>query len=422
MRDSHGVRPTVLLIATLDTKSEEALYLKERIEDLRCSVLLMNAGILAPYKGPVDFDSAQVALAGGTDLQELQASHDKGRCIAAMREGVRALASSLYSAGRFTGVISIGGAQGTEIGTSAMRGLPFGVPKLMVSTVASGRATFGTYVDTRDLMLMHSVADLQGLNIITRSVLDNAASAICGMCIARAGARRGSGRGSAARSSVAVSMLGTTTPGALRVKSILERHGFEFVAFHQNGTGGIAMEDMIAEGLFVGVMDLNLHEIGDAVYGGLHGAIRDYRLETAGRMGIPQVVAPGSVNYTVQGPLNLLPSQLKGRRYIVHNPSLTLVRLSIPELQETARIVARRLNACKGPVHVFVPLRGFSFPDREGLPHWEPEGNKAFIDTLKAELDAGVPYDEIDAHINDPEFIDPVTDEFLAMVDRVHRR
>ena len=172
----------------------------------------------------------------------------------------------------------------------------------------------------------------------------------------------------------------------------------------------------------MGVMDLNLHEIGDAVYGGLHGAIRDYRLETAGRVGIPQVVAPGSVNYTVQGPLDSLPAQLKGRPYIVHNPSLTLVRLSIPELQETARIVARRLNACKGPVHVFVPLRGFSFPDREGLPHWEPEGNKAFIDTLKAGLDAGVPYDEIDAHINDPEFIDPVTEEFLAMVSRAHRR
>ena len=199
MRTSHGIRPTVLLIATLDTKSEEALYLKERLEELHCSVLLMNTGVLAPYAGPVDFDAAQVALAGGTNLLELQASRDKGRCIAAMRDGVHALACSLHTAGRFTGVISIGGAQGTEIGTSAMRGLPFGVPKLMVSTVASGRATFGTYVDTRDLMLMHSVADIQGLNIITRRVLDNAAAAMCGMCIALADARAPARRGAAVR-------------------------------------------------------------------------------------------------------------------------------------------------------------------------------------------------------------------------------
>jgi uncharacterized protein (UPF0261 family) len=408
-------------VATLDTKAEEALYLKERLEERDCSVLLMNTGVLAPYSGPVDFGPEEVARAGGTDLEELRASRDKGRCIGAMRDGAKVLACSLHRAGRFSGIIGIGGAQGTEIGTAAMRGLPFGVPKLMVSTVASGRATFGIYVDTRDLMLMHSVADLQGLNIITRRVLDNAAAAISGMCTAQTKPPARS-QGSGMRCSVAVSMLGTTTPGALRAKSILERNGFEFVAFHQNGTGGIAMEDMIAEGLFVGVMDLNLHEIGDAVYGGLHGAIRDYRLVTAGRMGIPQVVAPGSINYTVQGPLDSLPDELKRRPLIVHNPSLTLVRLSIPELKETARIVATRLNACEGPVHVFVPLRGFSFPDREGLPHWEPEGNKAFIDTLKAVLNAGVPYDEIDAHINDPEFIDPVTEEFLAMMRRAHRR
>ena len=422
MRVPPGTRPIVLLIATLDTKSEEALYLKEHLEELRCPVLLMNTGVLGTFNGRVDFDAQEVAHAGGADLDELQASGDKGRCIAAMSAGARELARSLHSAGRFVGVIGIGGAQGTEIGTAAMRGLPFGVPKLMVSTVASGRATFGTYVDTKDLMLMHSVADLQGLNTITRGVLDNAAAAMYGMCSALVAARPKRRPLRRERPSVAVSMLGTTTPGALRVKSILGAHGFDFVAFHQNGTGGIAMEDMIAEGLFVGVMDLNLHEIGDAVHGGLHGAIRDYRLKTAGRKGIPQVVAPGSVNYTVLGPLDSLPAELKRRRHVVHNPSLTLVRLSIAELQEAARIVADRLNACRGPTHVFVPLRGFSFPDREGLPLWEPEGNQVFIDTLKERLDPHIPLDEIDAHINDPEFVDPVSEEFLAMLDRHQRR
>jgi len=244
--------------------------------------------------------------------------------------------------------------------------------------------------------------------------LDNAAAAVSGMTRVRhLAVRRPAGT---RRPAVAVSMLGTTTPGALRAKGILESNGFEFVAFHQNGTGGIAMEEMIAERLFVGVMDLNLHEIGDSVFGGLHGSIREGRLETAGRMGLPQVVAPGSINYTVQGPLDTLPEALRSRRLIVHNPSLTLVRLSIPELQEAGRIVARKLNAARGPVHLFIPLKGFSFPDREGGPHWEPEGNRAFIEAVKAELDPRVLYDELEAHINDPAFIDPVAEEFLRMV------
>jgi uncharacterized protein (UPF0261 family) len=263
---------------------------------------------------------------------------------------------------------------------------------------------------------MHSVVDLQGLNVITRNILGNAAAAISGMCIANTELDFNIDRNNVNPLSVAVSMLGTTTPGALRVKSIIEAQGFEFIAFHQNGTGGIVMEDMIAEDLFVGVMDLNLHEIADCVCGGLHASIRDYRMTTAGRKGIPIVVAPGSVNYSVQGPVDSLPENLKKRPFAIHNESLTLVRLSIVELKETAEIIASRLNAYHGPVHVFIPLRGFSFPDREGLPHWDPDGNQAFIDSLKAGVDSRIPFSEIDAHINDPEFIDPVTEEFLNML------
>jgi uncharacterized protein (UPF0261 family) len=220
------------------------------------------------------------------------------------------------------------------------------------------------------------------------------------------------------RPSVAVSMLGTTTPGALHARAILEKNGFEFVAFHQNGTGGIAMEDMIAEGLFGGVLDINLHEIGDAVYGGLHGAIRDYRLETAGRVGLPQVVAPGSVNYTVQGPLKTLSPELRKRQFIEHNPQLTLVRLSHDELRETGRVVARKLNGATGPAHLFLPLRGFCFPDREGHPLWDPEGNEAFMAALRKDLRPSFPCDTLDLHINDDPFIDVVTAELMAMMKR----
>jgi uncharacterized protein (UPF0261 family) len=215
-------------------------------------------------------------------------------------------------------------------------------------------------------------------------------------------------------------MLGTTTPGALRAKKTLEENGYEVVAFHQNGTGGIAMEDMILEGAFQGVLDLNLHEIGDRFVGGLHGAIREGRLTAAGAMGVPQVVAPGSGNYTVQGAPETLSEDMKRRKHFNYNPHLTLVRLTLEELKEVGKEIAQKLNEAKGPVKLFIPLNGFSFPDREGLPHWEPEGNQALIDVLKENLSSSIPLVELNAHINDPEFIDPVVEEFMSMMKK-HR-
>ncbi len=212
-----------------------------------------------------------------------------------MISGAGKLSAELYKQGRFQAIISIGGAQRTDIGTAAMRALPFGVPKLMVSTIANGLATFGPYVGTKDIMIMHSFVDLQGLNMFTRQVLSSAAAAITGMVKTSAHINRGEN----GRTSVAMSMLGTTTPGALLAKSILEKEGFEVVAFHQNGTGGIAMEDMILEGHFAGVLDIIYMKLATGLAAGLHRAIRPYRLESAGWLGLPQVVAPGSINYTM---------------------------------------------------------------------------------------------------------------------------
>ena len=402
---------TILLIATFDTKEEEALYLKKRIEARGIRVLTMDTGILAPPHVHVDITQNQVAQRGGIPLKEAVATGDKGKCISNMIHGAEVIAREIYDQGRFQAVISIGGAQGTDIACAAMRALPTGMPRLMVSTVASGRATFGPYVGTKDITMMHSVADMQGLNFLTKRILENAAGAICGMLrsldefpVEPQG------------TPVAMSMLGTTTPGALRCKETLERNGFEVVTFHQNGTGGIAMEDMIREGAFKGVVDLNLHEIGDRYAGGLHSSARDDRLEAAGAMGIPQVVAPGSINYVVLGPLATLSPEWSSRKLIVHNPNLTLVRLNPDELQSVGKQVAEKLNRAKGPTHLFIPLQGFSYPDRENLPHWCPEGNRAFIDSLKANLSPSVPLTELDAHINDPEFIDPLTETFLEMM------
>lgn len=411
-----GVRKmekTVLLIATLDTKEEEALYLKKRIESHGVRVLLMDSGILAPPQGRADVMQEEVALRGGMALKEAVATGDKRVCTENMCRGAERIARELYDQGKIQGVIGIGGAQGTEIACTAMRVLPTGVPRLMASTVANGAHQFGFYVGTKDLTIMHTVSDMQGLNFLTKRILENAAGAICGM-VKSLDERTVKPQGIP----VAMSMLGTTTPGALRAKGILEKHGFEVVAFHQNGTGGIAMEDMILEGVFQGVLDLNLHEIGDRFVRGLHGAIRGDRLTAAGAMGLPQVVAPGSGNYTVQGAPESLSERMRGRKRFNYNPHLTLVRLVPDELREVGKEIAEKLNRAKGPVKVFIPLKGFSFPDREGLPHWEPEGNQALIDSLKAHLSPAIPLIELNAHINDPEFIDPVVEEFMVMMGK----
>ena len=407
-------KKTILLMGTMDTKEEELLFCRELIRRRGFQVLLLDAGILQDPRTPPDITRQEVAAAAGvSDLMDLLASRDKGQCIAAMIRGVTAKTLELLSRNAFQGILGMGGGQGTDICATAMRSAPRGMPKLLVSTIASGKATFGPYVGTKDIAMMHSIVDLQGLNFVTRGILANAVGAICGMVGTREETET-KPRGIP----VALSMLGTTTPGALRVKETLERRGYEVVAFHQNGTGGIAMEEMIGEGAFRGVLDLNLHEIGDRFVGGLHSDPQRERLEAAGAMGIPQVIAPGSINYAVWGPFAGLSRELKSRKYIIHNPNMTLVRLSVEELRSVGKITAEKINRAKGPTRVFIPQRGFSFPDRKNLPHWEPEGNQAFIESLKAHLKPSIPLEELDAHINDPEFIDPVTEAFLSLMEK----
>jgi uncharacterized protein (UPF0261 family) len=259
---------------------------------------------------------------------------------------------------------------------------------------------------------MHSVADIQGLNFLTKKILTNATGAVCGMVETIENDTPRS-----RQKTVAMSMLGTTTQGALRAKDVLESHGFEVVAFHQNGTGGIAMEDLIRERVFQGVLDLNLHEIADRWYGGLHGAIRPDRLEAAGSIGIPQVVVPGSVNYAVLGPLEQLPAEVRSRKLLIHNPTLTLVRLTSEELREVGRVTAEKLNRSIGPTQVFIPLRGFCDPDREGHALWDPEGNRAFIESFEDAVRADIPVVKLDAHVNDAVFVDAVVKAFILLME-----
>jgi len=386
----------ILIIATLDTKGDEVNHLKSLIEEGGHKTLVMDTGVLKAPPFQPDITRVEVTQAVGIPLEEIIRRKDKGRAIQVMAEGSKKIAQQLYREGRIAGVIGLGGAQGTEIGTSAMRALPIGFPKLMVSTVASGYAQFGTYVGTKDLLMMHSVVDILGLNVFSRTILSNAAGAIMGMV------ERGAKIEKPKKKQIGMTIYGTTTPGCMVAKAYLESKGLEVVAFHPNGTGGRAMEEMVEEGILNGVLDMTTHELTDELVGGLHRA-GPKRLEAAGRKGIPQVVVPGSIDFIVTGPVSSLPPEYRNRNYILHNPSISLVRASPEEMRTVGKIMASKLNDARGPTIVMIPLRGFSYPNRKGEALYDEEGNRAFIETLKENL-KGVKVIEIDAHINDPEF------------------
>lgn len=386
----------ILIIATLDTKGPETSYIKNLIEAKGHPVLVMDTGILGPPSFQPDLSREEVARSTGTQVEELIRLKDKGRAIQTMAEGSKKIVHQLYQEGKIAGVIGLGGSQGTEIGTAAMRALPIGFPKLMVSTVASGYAQFGTYVGTKDLLMMHSVVDILGLNVFLRTILSNAASAVAGMVEGRATIEKSE------KKQIGMTIYGTTTPGCMVAKAYLESKGFEVVAFHPNGTGGRAMEEMVEEGILNGVLDMTTHELTDELVGGLHRA-GPKRLEAAGRKGIPQVVVPGSIDFIVTGPISSLSQEYRNRKYIAHNPSISLVRASPDEMENVGKIMASKLNGAKGPTVVMIPLRGFSYPNRKGETLFDEGGNHVFIKTLKENL-RSIQVIEIDAHINDPEF------------------
>ena len=398
-----------MLIVTLDTKGQEALFLKGVLERLGVGVLIMNTGIFPSSVGEGDVTRQEVALAaGGQSIDQLIQAGNKGAAISAMLKGAVALSKALYEQGRINGVLSIGGAQGTIIGTSAMRSLPLGVPKIMLSTMASGRRYFETYVGTADITLIHSVVDFFGLNSVLRQMLSNAAGALAGML--QAGAVPGSGR-----HQVAVSIYGTTTPAGMRIVSLLQEKGYEAVAFHPNGAGGRAMEEMILEGRFEGVIDLTTHELIDELTGGQHAAGPN-RLEAASRMGIPQVVAPGATEYIVTGRFADLKPAWKKRTTMMHNPEMTFVMPSEREMAKLGELMARKLNQSQGNTIVMVPLKGFCYPNYEGRALYNPGGVKAFVEALKGRIKPSIPVRLLPMHVNDESFSTAMVEELEGLM------
>ncbi len=410
--------PTVLLIGTLDTKGREIAYVRDRLQELGLHTLVLDSGILGEAVDiEPDITRAQVARAAGSTIEALREAGTRGAAVERMKEGVKKLALDLYAEGRLQGVVCLGGAEGAVLGAEAMKALPHTVPKLIVTPIASGKRHFGPLVGTRDVMVMHSVVDILGINPISRAVFDNAAAAMSGMV--RFGGAEMTNRGAAAEEKnaryVAITMLGNTTKAVMHIKERLVEHDLEAVIFHSNGVGGPAMEELAEDGMFCGVIDYTTDELSDQLVGGFHmGGER--RLERVGALGLPQVVVPGCIDFTVHGPRSEVPERLRERPAYYHNPEFTLVRLLPDEMREIGRIMARKLNGARGPVVVVVPTEGLSIPNAPGGAFWDPEADAGFRETLKAGLRPDILLIEVAAHINGPEFSGRVADEFLKLI------
>ena len=398
---------TVGIVGTLDTKGMEFQFIKERIEASGTSTCVVNTGILGEPSFEPDVSAGEVAEAGGTSLQALQDGGDRGVAVAAMAEGAAKIIAQLQSDGKIDGVISLGGSAGTTIGTTAMRAVPVGVPKIMVSTLASGDT--GPYVDTKDVSMMYSVVDIAGINSLSRQILANAAGAIVGMANAEVPAAED-------KPLIGATMFGVTTPCVTKARELLEDAGYEVLVFHATGAGGRAMEDLVKGGFIVGVLDATTTELADELVGGVLSAGPD-RLEAAGDLGVPQVVAPGALDMVNFGPPDTVPEQFKDRTFYQHNPTVTLMRTTVAENAELGKIMGQKLSQAKGPTTVIIPKQGVSAIDQEGQPFYSAEAEAAWIENLKANLGDNVTLIEMDNHINDDAFAEKLVETLLASLN-----
>ncbi|MBW1778381.1 MAG: Tm-1-like ATP-binding domain-containing protein [Deltaproteobacteria bacterium] len=400
--------PKALLIATMDTKGSEALYMKSCLEAAGVTVMLMDAGIRGESPVPVDIDRIQVAQAGGKPMEAVRTIGHEGKALAVMAEGAVKIASKLYRQGRFHGVIGLGGSMGTTLGTAVMRALPVGVPKTMISTMASRDTR--AFVGTKDILMLHSVCDLSGLNRVTRGILKNGAAALAGMLNYVASEK------TVETHLVFISTLGTTEACAQQIRKSLEAKGREVVIFHTVGSGGKAMEEMLAQEKVTALVDLSLHEIADHHFGGDYDAGPD-RGKAALRHGIPTILVPGNIDFLVSGPLEAARPRFPHRPYHVHNAAITVFRTSREELKTLGKIIADICNPAEGPLTILIPMGGFSAFDAKDGPLHDPEGPKWFADALRQHLDEKIKLDLLPYDINDPEFAGAVI-EVLARMEK----
>ena len=396
---------TVVLVGTLDTKGVEYDYLRSRLREQGVDVVLVDAGVMGEPLAEPDIGREEVARAAGAEVTELAATGDRGAAVETMARGAAEIVKRLRAEGRLDGILGLGGSGGSAIATYAMRQLPIGVPKLMVSTVASGDTR--PYVGAVDVTMMYSVVDIAGINQISARILTNAAAAIAGMADAQAIEIADTGK-----PLVGATMFGVTTPCVTRARERLEELGYEVLVFHATGTGGQSMEALMRGGFIAAALDATTTELADDLVGGVLSAGPD-RLEAAGEVGIPQVVSLGALDMVNFGPMETVPERFRERRLYVHNPTITLMRTTPEECAELGRRIARKLNAAQGPVSLFIPLRGISLIAVEGQVFYDPDADKALLAALRADLDHSVDVRELNTDINDPAFAE-------AMADRLH--
>lgn len=400
----------VVLIGTLDTKGNEIAFVRDLLRAQGVETLIVDAGVLAEPGMRPDVGAGDVFRAAGTSLKAVREEGDRGKAVEAAARGAARVVGDLHSQGKVDGVLGLGGSAGTTIATAAMRALPFGVPKLMVSTLASGQVRH--YVGVRDIMMMYSVVDISGLNRINRTVLTNASLAMTGMV-------RGSGRMVSQeedRPLVTATMFGVTTPCVEMSRRKVEEAGYEVLVFHATGVGGQTMESFIHDGLVRGVLDLTTTELADERVGGILSAGPD-RLTAAAMRGVPQVISLGALDMVNFGPPETVPEKFKGRQFYQHNPTVTLMRTTPEENDELGKEIAHKASAARGPTAVLIPLKGVSAIDQEGKPFWDPGADATLFQSLRNWMSPHVRLIELDLHINDEAFAQEAARVLLEMMN-----
>ena len=393
-------------MGALDTKGDEIAFVRDQILQRGKRVLVIDTGVLGAPTFAADITRDEVAKAGGTTIASLVAESDRGHAVTAMMDGTRALVLQLHATGRIEGILGLGGGAGTAVGTAAMRALPLGIPKLMVSTLASSDVR--GFVGVKDIVMMPTIVDVSGLNRISRRVFVQAAGAICGMVDARVPEV-------ADKPLVAASMFGNTTKCVEAARAIIEKDGFEVLVFHATGSGGLTMEGLIEAGQIAGVLDVTLTEWADELMGGVMSA-GPTRLDAAAKSGTPAVIAPGCLDMVCFWAPPTVPEKYRARNIYHHNANITLVRTNIEENQELGRIIAGKLNQSVGPVAVYFPTRGLSVVSSPGGPYHWPEADRALLDSLRQHLRKDIPVHVFDTTINDPTFAQAMANGLLEMV------
>ena len=404
---------TILLIGAFDTKGEEYAFIQKIIQSRGHDTLALHIGVFdADPSIHVDISNDDVAQAGGTPIGQLQDRKDRGEAMKVMSDGAAKLVRQLFEEGQFDGVIGMGGTGGTSVITAGMQSLPIGVPKVMVSTAASGDTS--AYVGTRDIAMFPSVVDVAGVNRISSVIFTRAAGAICGMVESEPA------ESTDERPILAASMFGNTTECVDRCREALTEKGYEVLVFHATGTGGRTMENLVDDGLVEAVLDITTTEWADEICGGVFSA-GETRLDAPGKVGIPHLIVPGCIDMANYGPRDTVPHKFNDRLLYEWNPSVTLMRTNVEENVQMGEIFARKANAATGPIAILIPLKGVSILDGDGERFCDREADQAMFDALKSNLRDDIPVVEIDHNINDEAFSTKAVEMMLELIAKKKR-